>query len=66
MNTLIITTPHHGKLNPNLPHILSCAEKINTKCDVIVIGNKLDTATQDIATYNLVNNVFLSLYLEPI
>jgi electron transfer flavoprotein alpha subunit len=57
MKTLIITTLHHGKLNPNLLHLFSCAEKINNSCDVIAIGNNTTNPAQEIATYPIVNNV---------
>ena len=58
MKTLIITTPYHGKLNQNLPHLLTAADKINNQCDVIIIGNNVGVAAQNIATYNLASNVF--------
>ena len=57
MKSLVITTPHHSKLNPNLTHLLACAEKINNSCDVIVIGSNVTTAAQKIATYTIVDNI---------
>lgn len=57
MNSLIITTIHHGKFNENIKNLLDAANKISANCDVIIVGHNLSQAASEVAKLTHVNKV---------
>ncbi|MCC2626231.1 MAG: electron transfer flavoprotein subunit alpha [Burkholderiales bacterium] len=58
MKSLIITTTHSGKINPNLLPLVDAATKISDYCDVLIFGSDLATASIEAATISKINTVF--------
>jgi electron transfer flavoprotein alpha subunit len=58
MKSLIITTIHNGKTNPNLLPLVDAATKISDYCDVLIFGHDLANAAGVAADINKVNAVF--------
>lgn len=58
MKSLIITTPHNGKINPNLLSLVDAATKISDYCDILIFGHDLTNAANEAAAINKINTVF--------